>query len=79
MSVQTRAGETVILGSDNVYLYENLDTHTPIAATLDAQSNLRAQDRMRTLASALRLIVPGHDPAVFTRFKHVTDRIVRIE
>jgi glyoxylase-like metal-dependent hydrolase (beta-lactamase superfamily II) len=79
VSVQTRAGKTVILASDNVYLYENLDTHTPIAATLDAQSNLRAQDRMRTLASALGLIVPGHDPAVFTRFTHVTDRIVRIE
>lgn len=79
VSVQTRRGDTVILASDNVYLYENLDTHTPVAGTLDAQSNLRAQYRMRTLASAPRLLVPGHDPAVFTRFTHVSDRIVRIE
>ena len=79
VSVQTRDGETVVLASDNVYLYENIEMRTPIAATLDAQSNLRAQDRMRGVASSLRLIVPGHDPAVFTRFKHVTDRIVRIE
>src|SRR5205823_1634761 len=79
VSVQTRGGRTVVLASDNVYLYENLDAHKPIAQTLDAESNLRAQDRMRSLASTLNLIVPGHDPAVFDRFSRVADRIVRIE
>jgi glyoxylase-like metal-dependent hydrolase (beta-lactamase superfamily II) len=78
VSVQTRA-RTVVLASDNMYLYENLDTHTPIAQTLDAASNLRTQDRMRSLAGDPRFLVPGHDPAVFDRFPHVTDRIVRIE
>ena len=42
-------------------------------------SNLRTQDRMKSLASEPRLLVPGHDPAVFARFPHVSDRIVRIE
>jgi glyoxylase-like metal-dependent hydrolase (beta-lactamase superfamily II) len=79
VSVQTRGGKTVVLASDNVYLYENLEQHKPIAQTLDAASNLKAQDRMRSLATALQLIVPGHDPAVFDRFPHVADRIVRIE
>jgi glyoxylase-like metal-dependent hydrolase (beta-lactamase superfamily II) len=79
VSVETRANSTVVLASDNVYLYENLDTHKPIAQTLDADSNLRTQDRMRTLASSLKLVVPGHDPAVFDRFPHVSDRIVKIE
>jgi glyoxylase-like metal-dependent hydrolase (beta-lactamase superfamily II) len=79
VSVQTRAGSTVVLASDNVYLYENLDTHKPIAQTLNADSNLRTQDRMRSLASALKLVVPGHDPAVFDRFPHISDRIVKIE
>ena len=59
-----------MLASDNMYLYENLDTHKPIAQTLDAVSNLRTQDRMRSLASEPRLLVPGHDPAVFDRFPH---------
>jgi glyoxylase-like metal-dependent hydrolase (beta-lactamase superfamily II) len=59
---------TAVFASDNVYLYENLEKHVPIAQTLDARSNLEAQDRIRTLASDPRLIVPGHDPAVFTRF-----------
>jgi glyoxylase-like metal-dependent hydrolase (beta-lactamase superfamily II) len=73
------AAATVVIASDNMYLYENMDAHTPIAQTLDAASNLRAQDRMRTLASDRRLVVPGHDPAVFERFPHVSERIVRIE
>jgi glyoxylase-like metal-dependent hydrolase (beta-lactamase superfamily II) len=79
ISVQARSGHTVVLASDNVYLYENVDAHKPIAQTLDAASNLRAQDRMRSLASSLQLIVPGHDPAVFDRFVRVSDRIVKIE
>ena len=79
VSVQTRGGHTVVVASDNVYLYENLDAHKPIAQTLDADSNLRAQDRMRSIASSLQLVVPGHDPAVFDRFTRISDRIVRIE
>jgi glyoxylase-like metal-dependent hydrolase (beta-lactamase superfamily II) len=79
VSVQLRNGRTVVLASDNVYLYENLDARKPIAQTLDAESNLRAQDQMRSLASSLQLVVPGHDPAVFDRFPRITERIVRIE
>jgi glyoxylase-like metal-dependent hydrolase (beta-lactamase superfamily II) len=76
--VSTRP-HTVVIASDNMYLYENMDAHLPIAQTLDAVSNLRTQDRMKSLASEPRLLVPGHDPAVFTRFPHISDRIVRIE
>ena len=71
--------QAVVIASDNMYLYENLDAHVPIAQTLDAVSNLRTQDRMRSLASEPRLLVPGHDPAVFTRFPRLSDRIVHIE
>ena len=78
VAVQTRA-HTVVLASDNMYLFENLDTHTAISQTLDAASNLRTQDRMRGLASSPQLVIPGHDPAVFDRFPRVTERIVRIE
>lgn len=78
VSVSTANGR-VVLASDNMYLYENMDAHVPIAQTLDAASNLRTQDRMRSLVREGRFVVPGHDPAVFDRFPHVTDRIVRIE
>jgi glyoxylase-like metal-dependent hydrolase (beta-lactamase superfamily II) len=78
VGVNTKAG-TVILASDNMYLYENLEKHVPIAQTLDAASNLRAQDRMKQLAASPRLIVPGHDPAVFEKFPKVSERVVKIE
>ncbi|HEY1496275.1 MAG TPA: N-acyl homoserine lactonase family protein [Candidatus Solibacter sp.] len=78
VSVRTRSG-TVILASDNVYLYENLEKHLPIAATLDAASNLRAQDRMRELAGDAKRIIPGHDPAVMTRFKETVTGVVRVD
>jgi len=50
----------------------------PIAQTLDAAANLQAQDRMRTLAARTGLVIPGHDPAVFTRFRAVADGVVQI-
>jgi glyoxylase-like metal-dependent hydrolase (beta-lactamase superfamily II) len=78
VSVTTRSG-TVVLASDNMYLYENLEKHAPIAQTLDRESNLRAQDRMKTIATKPELIVPGHDPAVLTRFPKVADGVVRID
>ena len=76
VGVRTAQG-TVVLASDNLYLYENLDTRKPIAQTLDAESNVAAQARMLTIASDRRLIVPGHDPAVFERFP-TTGRVAQI-
>lgn len=73
------AGGTAVFASDNIYLYENIEKHAPIAQTLDAASNLKAQERILTLASDRRLIVPGHDPAVFERFPVVSEGIVRIK
>lgn len=70
---------TVVIASDNMYLYENLEKHLPIAQTLDAASNLAAQDRMVKLATSPRLIIPGHDPAVFEKFYEVGPGIVRIK
>jgi glyoxylase-like metal-dependent hydrolase (beta-lactamase superfamily II) len=77
-SVRAAAG-TVVLTSDNVYLYENIEKHVPIAQTLDKDSNLKAQDRAKALASGPDFIVPGHDPAVFERYPKVGDGIVRIK
>jgi len=77
IGVKTAQG-VVVLASDNMYLYENLEQHLPIAQTLDAASNLAAQTRMVSLATSPRLIVPGHDPAVFDRFERVMSGVVRI-
>lgn len=76
-AVRTNSG-TVVIASDNVYLYENLARHVPIAQTLDSASNLRTQARMATLVSDPRLIVPGHDPEVFVRFPTLGNGVARI-
>jgi glyoxylase-like metal-dependent hydrolase (beta-lactamase superfamily II) len=78
VTVNTAAG-TVVLASDNLYLYENLEKHAPIAQTLDVESNLRAQDRMKQLAANPRLIVPGHDPAVLARFPNPQPGVAQIQ
>jgi glyoxylase-like metal-dependent hydrolase (beta-lactamase superfamily II) len=78
VGVRTPQG-TVVLASDNAYLYENLERRVPIAQTLDSASNLRAQARMLTLASSPRLVVPGHDPLVFVRFPKPGHGVARIE
>ena len=70
------AGGVVVLASDNAYLYENFDKRLAIAQTLDVESNLRAQDRMKELG---KIIVPGHDPLVLTKFAEVAPGVVRIQ
>ncbi|HEX5068817.1 MAG TPA: N-acyl homoserine lactonase family protein [Vicinamibacterales bacterium] len=78
VGVRTRSG-TIVLSSDNAYLYENLEKKLPIAQTLDAASNLAAQARMITLAGSIARIVPGHDPAVFERFPAVKPGVARVD
>lgn len=78
VGVETGSGRAVI-ASDNLYLYKNLDRHAAIAQTFDARANLAAQDRMRRIASAPGLIVPGHDPAVFARFPAAGEGVVRLD
>ena len=77
VAVNTALG-VVVLASDNMYLYENLEKHVPIAATLDAASNLRAQERMKQLAANPRLVIPGHDPAVFAKFPNPQPGVAKI-
>jgi len=78
VGVNTAAG-TVVLASDNMYLYENMEKHVPIAATLDRESNLRAQDRMKQLAASPKLVIPGHDPAVMTNFPNPAPGVAKIQ
>jgi len=78
VGVHTKSGR-VVIASDNVYLYENLAKHVPIAQTFDAKANLAAQDRMKQLATFPRLIIPGHDPEVFVRFPKPGNGVARLE
>ena len=59
----------VVLASDNCYLYRNLAMHLPVAtfSPEDGPANLAALDRMLFLAGAPERVIPGHDPALFSK------------
>jgi glyoxylase-like metal-dependent hydrolase (beta-lactamase superfamily II) len=81
VGVTTAAG-TVVLASDNAYVYANLATHTPIGVTFspgDTTTNRQALERMERIATSPRLIVPGHDPDVFIRFPTPGNGVARIQ
>ncbi len=81
IGVSTKAG-VVVLASDNVYLYENLEKHVPIHATFtpaDSTANRLAQERMAHIAASPNLIFPGHDPQLFVRYPTPGDGVARIE
>ncbi len=75
------AGDPVfVLASDNCYLYRNIEKHAPIPTfeTSDSAANLKALDRMVSLAGAPERVVPGHDPLQFTRFP-TSGRVAKIK
>ena len=79
VGVATRSG-TVVLASDNAYLYENLERKVRHRA--DARRRVqpgRAGPHARPWPAASPDIVPGHDPAVFDRFPLVKPGVARID
>lgn len=78
IGVHTATG-TIVLASDNVYLYENIDKHLPITATSDAAANLRAQDRMKRMVTDPKFIIPGHDGKVMTIFAGPIAGVAKIQ
>ncbi len=74
----TATDGTLILASDNAYLYKNIESGVAIAQTLDAASNVAAQQRMIELGGDPGRVIPGHDPSVFTRFKLVAPNVARL-
>lgn len=77
--VRTEAG-WLCLASDAAHFYENLWSRKPFPLVVDLEDMLRGFTRLETLASDHRLIVPGHDPLVFSYFPVLEpDRILRLD
>lgn len=68
--IRVEGTPSYVLASDNCYLYRNLETRTPIPTfeVSDHEANVKALERMISLAGAPERVIPGHDPLVFTRF-----------
>lgn len=66
--VRTQAG-WMVLASDAAHFYENFVAAKPFPIVVDLQDMLDGFTTLRRLASAPRLIVPGHDPLVRQYFE----------
>jgi len=80
--VLVRSGvEKIILASDNVYTYYNLDhlKSAPKEATFDTNGYIKAMERMKTLVSNIKFIIPGHDALLFSRFPIISEGVIKIK
>ena len=66
--VHTCAG-WLVLASDAFHFYANRDKRAPFPIVFHLGEMLDAFERVGHLASEERLIIPGHDPLVRTRFR----------
>jgi glyoxylase-like metal-dependent hydrolase (beta-lactamase superfamily II) len=71
----------IIIASDNIWIYYNLEHLAPAATggTLDPAGYVKAMQRMKTMVSDVKYIIPGHDSQVFSRFPVVADGVVEIK
>jgi glyoxylase-like metal-dependent hydrolase (beta-lactamase superfamily II) len=71
----------IVLASDNIWVYYSLEHLVPPApgGTLDPAGFVRSMQRMKTLATSPKYIIPGHDAKVYTMFPAVADGVVQID
>jgi glyoxylase-like metal-dependent hydrolase (beta-lactamase superfamily II) len=70
VTVSTGRGRAVV-ASDASHYYRNLEERIPFNTLHDLPGTYAAFDRIREIASAPELIVPGHDPLVLDRLRPV--------
>lgn len=73
--------EKIIIASDNMYTYYNLEylKSPAMPATFDTIAYVKSIERMKTLASHTKYIIPGHDALLFKRFPIIAEGIVKIK
>ena len=76
-TVATARGQAVV-ASDASHYYRNLEARIPFNTLHDLPGTYRAFDRIRELAGATDLVVPGHDPLVLERLRPVAHDIVEL-
>jgi glyoxylase-like metal-dependent hydrolase (beta-lactamase superfamily II) len=71
--------DKVIIASDNAWFYYNLTSLLPIPVTHDSKAYSENLKRMKTMINNIDLIIPGHDPLVFSKFPVVATDVVKIK
>lgn len=73
--------DKVVLASDNIWVYYNLDhliSSPYMGGTWDTVAYVKSMQRMKTLASDNKYIIPGHDSDIFKRFPLIKPDVVQI-
>jgi glyoxylase-like metal-dependent hydrolase (beta-lactamase superfamily II) len=65
--IRTRVG-WIVLASDASHLYANMNETRPFPIVYDVPRLVEGYRRLRELADAPGLVVPGHDPLVMRRY-----------
>jgi glyoxylase-like metal-dependent hydrolase (beta-lactamase superfamily II) len=65
--VRTRVG-WIVLASDAAHLYANMNDTRPFPIVFDVARMIKGYARLRELADAPELVIPGHDPLVMQRY-----------
>jgi len=69
----------VLLASDAVHYYEELERRLPFTILVDLDEMVRGYETLEALAELTgAALVPGHDPAVVDRFPPVSDELAGI-
>lgn len=71
----------IILASDNAYTYYNLNhlMSAPKNETFDTHAYVKSMERMKTLVTDEKFIIPGHDALLFLNFPFVAEGIIKID
>lgn len=78
--VETGANK-IVLASDNIWVYYSLEHMVPSSegGTLDNEGYVKAMQRMKTMVSDVKFIIPGHDAKVYTKFPLVIPDVAAIK
>jgi glyoxylase-like metal-dependent hydrolase (beta-lactamase superfamily II) len=77
VAVKTTKG-IAIVGSDTAHLFSSYRTDIPSALITDMIAWMKSYDKIRAKASSLRLIFPGHDPAMLENYPQVAEDVSRL-
>lgn len=71
----------IVLASDNIWVYYSLEHLMPasVGGSFDPAGYVKAMQRMKTLVSDQKYIIPGHDARVFASFPVVAEGVVNIK
>jgi glyoxylase-like metal-dependent hydrolase (beta-lactamase superfamily II) len=69
----------VVLASDAAHFYANFDQGRPFPIVDSVSDYLEAYRKIRRLAASDAHVIPGHDPAVLTRYPTAGEDIVRVD